>query len=54
MKAAASRALEIDASLAEAHATLAWANWTYDWDWAGAEAGFKRAIAADPDAWLPH
>ncbi|HEY7394599.1 MAG TPA: protein kinase [Gemmatimonadaceae bacterium] len=44
----ARRALELDDSLAEAHASLAWCLFIYDWDWAGAEAAFRRAIEADP------
>ena len=47
-KAAATRALEIDPSLAEAETSLATAKFNYDWDWTGAEEGFKRAIQLDP------
>jgi TolB-like protein/DNA-binding SARP family transcriptional activator/Tfp pilus assembly protein PilF len=47
-KAAAQRALELDPELAEAHATLANINMIYDWDWAAAEAGFRRAMALNP------
>src|SRR5215204_5799200 len=36
-KAAAERALELDETLAEAHASLARVLAAYDWDWAGAE-----------------
>ena len=43
-KEAAIRALELDDSLAEAHAALAFTNLCYDWDWDGAEKGFKRAL----------
>jgi serine/threonine protein kinase/Tol biopolymer transport system component/tetratricopeptide (TPR) repeat protein len=43
-KEAATRALELDDSLAEAHAALAFTNLCYDWDWDGAEKGFKRAL----------
>jgi tetratricopeptide (TPR) repeat protein len=42
--AAAKRALEIDDSLAEAHTALAYVKFYYDWDWAAAEAEFKRAL----------
>ena len=35
-------------SLAEAHASLAWCLFIYDWDWPGAEAEFRRAIECDP------
>ena len=47
-KTAAIRALEIDPSLAEAETSLATAKFNYDWDWAGAEAGFKKAMQMDP------
>jgi TolB-like protein/DNA-binding winged helix-turn-helix (wHTH) protein/Tfp pilus assembly protein PilF len=47
-RAAAVRALEIDPSLAEAETSLATAKFNYDWDWAGAAEGFKRAIQMDP------
>jgi len=43
-KAAATKALEIDAALAEAHAALGWAKFAYDWDWAGAERELRQAI----------
>ncbi len=43
-KAAALKALEIDASLPEAHLALGWVLATYDWDWEGAEREFKRAL----------
>jgi len=41
-------ALELNDSLAEAHASLAWGLFIYDWDWAAAEAEFRRAIECDP------
>jgi TolB-like protein/Tfp pilus assembly protein PilF len=47
-KAAAARALELDPTLAEAHATLGWAGWAYDWDWPTAEARFDRAEELSP------
>ena len=47
-EAAATKALVIDDSLAEAHASLGYIKFTYDWDWAGAEQEFKRAIALNP------
>jgi len=48
-KAAAQRALEIEDSLAEAHTSLAYITFHYDWDWAASEAGFKRAIELNPN-----
>jgi TolB-like protein/DNA-binding winged helix-turn-helix (wHTH) protein/Flp pilus assembly protein TadD len=54
-KAAVAQALELDDSLAEAHAALAYIRTYYDWDWAGAEEEFQRALALDPnDASLRH
>ena len=47
-KAAASRALELDDNLPEAHTSLAFVSMGYDWDWTGAENGFKRAIGICP------
>ena len=43
-RAAATKALEIDESLAEAHNSLALVHWLYDWDWAAADREFRRAI----------
>ena len=48
-KDAAERALSIDPDLAEAHASLAYVKQFYEWDWAGAEAEFKRAIELNPN-----
>jgi DNA-binding winged helix-turn-helix (wHTH) protein/Flp pilus assembly protein TadD len=45
----ATRALELDTSLAEAHASLGFVKLYFDWDWRGAEAEFQRAIALDPN-----
>ena len=53
-KAAATKALEIDESLAEAHATLAFIHTLFDWDWAEAEKEAKRAIALYPNLALAH
>lgn len=47
-KAFAARALEIDPSLAEAHATLGLVN-TFLWNWAESEKYFKRAIELNPN-----
>jgi DNA-binding winged helix-turn-helix (wHTH) protein/TolB-like protein/tetratricopeptide (TPR) repeat protein len=48
-KTAAMRALEIDDTLAEAHASLANVRYWYDWDWSGAETEFKRAFELSPN-----
>jgi len=45
---AATKALAIDPSLAEAHASLGYIKFIYDWDWPGAEEEFKRSIALNP------
>ncbi|MGH8092426.1 MAG: protein kinase domain-containing protein [Chthoniobacterales bacterium] len=47
-KAAASKALEIDDTIAEPHATLGFLKFWYDWDFAGAESEFRRAIELNP------
>lgn len=44
----ARRALALDDTLAEAHASLAWSMFIYDWDWEGSEREFRRALALDP------
>jgi serine/threonine-protein kinase len=48
-RAAARRALEIDESLAEAHALLADLKYLFEWDWSGAEREFRRAIELNPN-----
>lgn len=47
-KAAVSKALEIDDTLAEAHTALAFIIASYEWDWIGAEREYKRAIELNP------
>ncbi len=46
--AAAQKAVALDDSLAEAHRALGFADMYGAWDFAGAEAEFRRAIALDP------
>ena len=48
-RAAATRALEIDDSLAEAHASLACGLLYHAWDGEGAERSFQRALALNPN-----
>jgi TolB-like protein/DNA-binding winged helix-turn-helix (wHTH) protein/Tfp pilus assembly protein PilF len=48
-KAAASRALELDDDLAEAHAALGAEKADFEYDWQGAEREFKRAIELNPN-----
>ena len=45
-KNAVVRALAIDPELAEARVSMGIIKFWFDWDWGGAEAEFKRAIAA--------
>ena len=47
-RTAASKALELDDQLAEARVILGLVKYLYDWDWAGAEKEFKRAIEINP------
>jgi tetratricopeptide (TPR) repeat protein len=42
------KALQLDDSLADAHASLAYVKFYFEWDWPGADAEFKRAIALNP------
>ena len=53
-RGAALRALEIDSSLAEAHAALAHAKFDFYWDWAGAEREYLRAIELSPNYATAH
>jgi DNA-binding winged helix-turn-helix (wHTH) protein/TolB-like protein/tetratricopeptide (TPR) repeat protein len=48
-KAAAEKALEIDANLAEARIVLGAVEFWFDWDWTNAEAELKKAIAISPN-----
>ena len=43
-KAAAMKALQLDDSVADAHAALGWIKWKYEWDFPGAEREFLRSI----------
>ena len=47
-KAAATKALEIDDMLAEAYTTLGFIKGAYEFDWAGSEKAFKRALRLNP------
>jgi len=48
-KAAASRALELDDDLAEAHTALGAEKADFEYDWVGAEQEFKRALELNPN-----
>jgi serine/threonine-protein kinase len=47
-RAALAQALELDETLAEAHAANAYIRAYYEWDWRGAERDFRRAIELRP------
>ena len=47
--AAALKALEINPTLAEAHTVMGQIK-RHDWDWAGADANFKRALELNPNS----
>jgi tetratricopeptide (TPR) repeat protein len=47
-RAAAMQALALDSTLAEPHATLGFVKFYYEWDWPGAEAEFRHALALNP------
>jgi serine/threonine protein kinase/tetratricopeptide (TPR) repeat protein len=47
-EAAAEKALSLDEDLAEAHASLAFAHWNYDFDWDVVDREYKRAIELNP------
>ena len=53
-RAAATKALEIDETISEAHTQLAWTKFLYDRDWAGAERSFRRALALNPSNATAH
>ena len=53
-RVAAEKALQIDDSLAEAHASMASIKMEYDWDWAGAEREFRRAVELNPNYATAH
>jgi serine/threonine-protein kinase len=57
-KAAAQKALALDASLGDAYASIGLCAFLYDWDWQAAERAFRRSIELAPNAmgarvWYP-
>lgn len=48
-KAAAERALALDETLAEAHASVGFIRLFFDWDWLQTEKEYKRAIQLNPN-----
>jgi DNA-binding winged helix-turn-helix (wHTH) protein/Flp pilus assembly protein TadD len=53
-KEAALKALQLDDSLAESHASLGMVYFYYEWKWSEAEQEFQRAIALNPNYVLAH
>ena len=53
-KAAAAKALALDDTLAEAHASMGMVRFFYDWDFPEAEREFRRAIDLDPNYSTAH
>ena len=53
-KTAAMKALEIDDTISEAHASLGWAKLTLDWDWPGAQKEFQRSLELNPNYATAH
>ena len=53
-RAAAQRALELDESLAEAHASLGLVKLLHDWEWDEAERRFRRALELKPGLATAH
>ena len=54
LRRSADQAMKIDPDLLESILANAVARAYSDWDWEGAEEEFKRAIAANPSAWMAH
>jgi TolB-like protein/Tfp pilus assembly protein PilF len=57
-KRAALKAIELNGNLPECHTSLAYIQFNYDWDWAGAEREFKSALElgdlAHTNHWYSH
>jgi len=54
IRSAAQRAIELDPTVAEAHAAMAVLKYSADWDWAGSEAEFREAIRLNPNDAVSH
>jgi TolB-like protein/DNA-binding winged helix-turn-helix (wHTH) protein/Flp pilus assembly protein TadD len=52
--AVATKALELDPGMGGPHATLGYIKYRNEWDWAGAEREFKRAIELSPNDATAH
>jgi TolB-like protein/Tfp pilus assembly protein PilF len=53
-RAAVTRALELEPDLAEAHAVLGLVRFYFEWDWTGADAELRRALALNPGSSAVH
>jgi TolB-like protein/Tfp pilus assembly protein PilF len=53
-KAAALKAIELDDTLGEAHAVLAFSLLWYEWDWNASQKHFERALELDPNSAYTH
>jgi len=53
-KAAASRAIQLDQTLSEAHVSLAGIHLHLEWSWSASEAELRQAIALNPNNALAH
>jgi TolB-like protein/Tfp pilus assembly protein PilF len=47
-KEAVSKALQLDETLGDAHRTLGWLSWRFEWDWSSAEREFNHAVQLSP------
>lgn len=48
------KAIELNPSLSQAYASLAYIRFYFDWDWAGASEGFRRAVELNPNDPVAH
>ena len=48
-KEALRKAMELDDTLGEAHSSLGWLSWRYEWNWPKAEREFKYALEQNPN-----
>jgi tetratricopeptide (TPR) repeat protein len=51
---AANKAIALDSTMAEPHATLAFVKMYYEWDWQGAEREFSQALKLNPSYATAH
>jgi len=48
------KAIELDSTLGEAHATLGWLSWRHEWNWRTAEREFRYAVELSPSYVVGH